>query len=71
MTDKKKPGPKPKAPEPTMTTIKCICNNVHIGGGVKLRATQNAHGNWVDGDTAQVSHADAVLMEENGQVKIL
>ena len=68
MTDKKKPGPKPKD---ELVTIKCICNNVHIGGGVKLTATQNQHGNWSDGDVAQVNHADAVLMEENGQVKIL
>ena len=68
MTDKKKPGPKPKV---ELVTIQCICNNVHIGGGVKLTATQNGHGNWVNGDTAQVSHADAVFMESNGQVKIL
>lgn len=71
MSDKKKPGPKPKTPEPGLVTIECICSNVHIGGGVKLTATRNQHGNWVDGDVAQVSHADAVLMERNGQVKIL
>ena len=71
MTDKQKPGPKPKAPVPEKVTIKCTCNNVHIGGGVKLTATRNQHGNWVDGDTAQVSHADAVFMESNGQVEIL
>lgn len=69
MANKKKPGPKPQ--DPIMVTIQCICKNVHIGGGVKLTATQNQHGNWVDGDTAQVNHADAVFMESNGQVKIL
>lgn len=68
MTDKQKPGPKPKA---ELVTIKCICRNVHIGGGVKLTATQDAHGNWKKGDTAQVSHTDAVFMESNGQVQIL
>ena len=71
MTDKKKPGPKPKEPEATLVTIQCTCRNVHIGGGVKLTATQDAHGNWKKGDTAQVSHADAAFMESNGQVKIL
>jgi len=71
MTDKKKPGPKPKEQEQELVTIKCICSNVHLGGGKKLTATQNQHGNWVDGDVAQVSHANAVLMENNGQVKIL
>lgn len=54
-----------------MLTIQCICRNVHIGNGVKLTATKNQHGNWVDGDTAQVSSADAKFMESNGQVKIL
>lgn len=71
MTEKKKPGPKPKEPESVMVTIQCICNNVHIGGGVKLTATQNQHGNWINGDKAQVSRSDAELMEANGQVKIL
>lgn len=59
------------AKETVMETIQCICSNVHIGGGRKLTATKNNHGNWVDGDTAQVPRADAVFMESNGQVKIL
>lgn len=67
---KKKTGPKPKE-APVMETIQCICSNVHIGGGRKLTATQNKHGNWVDGDVEQVPHADAVFMQSNGQVKIL
>lgn len=54
-----------------MDTIECICSNVHLGDGVILRATRNQHGNWSNGDVAQVSHADAVFLEKRGQVKIL
>jgi hypothetical protein len=67
MAKKKKEAPK----EAVMETVQCTCSNVHLGNGLKLTATQNKHGNWVDGETAQVSHADAVFMESNGQVKIL
>lgn len=71
MTDKKKPGPKPKEPEAALVTIQCTCSNVHLGNGHVLRATKNAVGNWVKGDTAKVTVGIAEMMEENGQVKIL
>lgn len=63
--------PKKETKEVVMDTIECICSNVHLGGGVVLRATKNGHGNWADGDVAQVPHADAVFLEKRGQVKIL
>lgn len=71
MSKKKNDEVKEEVKQPVMATIQCICSNVHIGGGRKLTATKNQHGNWIDGQTAQVSHADAVFMESNGQVKIL
>lgn len=66
---------KKKAEETTevtpMDTVECICSNVHLGNGEIIRATKNKHGNWSNGDVAQVSHADAVFLERRGQVKIL
>ncbi len=65
---KKKPGPKPQV---EMKTIQCTCSNVHLGSGNVLRAEKNQHGNWVKGDTAEVSVGIADMLSERGQVKIL
>ena len=55
-----------------METVECICKNVHLGNGKILRAYRDSpEDNWSDGDVAQVSHADAVFMKSQKQVKIL
>ncbi len=62
---------RPKKEVKEMDTVQCTCSNVHLGNGNVLRAKQNKHGNWVKGDTAEVSAGIAKMMEERGQVKIL
>lgn len=72
MAGKKKTVKKEEPKEIVMETVQCICSNVHLGNGTVLKAERHPqNGNWIKGDTAQVSHADAVFMESNGQVKIL
>lgn len=67
--EKKKPGPKP---QPEMVTVECICNNVHLGNGVKIKASRNSkNGNWKDGERAEVSVGLAELLVKNEQCKIV
>ena len=58
-----------KKEEPVMQAVTCICSNVHLGNGQILRAEQNAQGNWVNGDSAEVPVALAEKMIEAGQCK--
>lgn len=55
-------------PIPVMT-VQCTCKNVHLGNGVILKATQNQHGNWIDGDKAEISSYIAEQLIESGQCK--
>lgn len=52
-----------------VTTVQCTCKNVHLGNGVILRATQNTHGNWGDGDKAEISVHVAEQLIKSGQCK--
>lgn len=55
-----------------MVSVECICSNVHLGNGEVLTCEKNPkNDNWYKGTKAQVPRADAVIMEANGQVKIL
>lgn len=63
---------KAEAEQKNLVTVECICKNVHLGNGKILRAYRDSpEDNWSDGDVAQVSHADAVFMKSQKQVKIL
>ena len=73
MTDAKKSKAAPKkVPEEETVTVQCICNNVHLGNGVKLRAYRKTdRDNWSGGDKAEVKRSLADQLVEAKQVKIV
>ena len=69
----KKSAPEKSAPEPVeMVTVQCICNNVHLGNGVVLKASRKTdRDNWSNGDRAEVKRSLADQLVEAKQVKIV
>jgi len=69
----KKPQAKASKKEPEETvTVQCICNNVHLGNGVVLRASRKTdRDNWANGDKAEVPVSLADQLVEAKQVKIV
>jgi len=73
MANSKKSASKKSAPAPEeIVTVQCVCNNVHLGNGVKLTASRKTdRDNWSDGETAEVKRSLADRLVKAKQVKIV
>lgn len=67
--DPKKEEVKEEVKPVEMVMVTCICSNVHLGNGTILRAEQTKQGNWIKGDSAEVTKVLADKMIEAGQCK--